>query len=58
MVKTIKRKRNKNKSKKRGGDIINTYLRNMREASKTKEQLAKSAQNSNNHRKSLLRNIG
>jgi hypothetical protein len=58
MVKTIKRKRNKNKSKKRGGDIINTYLRNMREASKTKEQLAKSAQNANNHRKSLLINIG
>ena len=58
MVKTIKRKRNKNKSKKRGGDIINTYLRNMREASETNANREKSAQTSRNHREKLLRNIG
>lgn len=55
MVKTIKRKRNKNKSKKGG---FSTVMYNFLKNPETKEQLAKSAKNSNNHRKSLIRNIG
>ena len=41
MVKTIKRKRNKNKSKKRGG--LFQYISNMREASRTNLNREKNA---------------